>query len=107
MRDSSACHGTRFLGQRLGNSDKYTTAPPPVAFVFVFLSWRGSRALRGGNAYMDWGLCLTIGNARSGSFCGSESRMLHGSQTKSEIGMYIGLGTLLLIVLAIWFFRRA
>jgi hypothetical protein len=56
---------------------------------------------------MDWGLCLTIGNARSGSFCGSESRMLHGSQTKSEIGMYIGLGTLLLIVLAIWFFRRA
>ena len=56
---------------------------------------------------MDWVLCLTVGNARSGSFSGSESRMLDGSQTKSEIGMYIGLGTLLLIVLAIWLFRRA
>jgi hypothetical protein len=107
MRDSSACHETRSLGNRMVNGDKYTAAPSPVASVFDFLRWRGSRASRGGNAYMDWGLCLTIGNARSGSFCGSESRMMHGSQTKSEIGMYIGLGTLLLIVLAIWFFRRA
>ena len=107
MRDSSACHETRSLGNRMVNGDKYTAAPSPVASVFDFLRWRGSRASRGGNAYMDWGLCLTIGNARSGSFSGSESRMLDGSQTKSEIGMYIGLGTLLLIVLAIWFFRRA
>jgi len=56
---------------------------------------------------MDWVFCLTVKNSRSDSSSGSESRMLHGSQTKSEIGMYIGLGTLLLIVLAIWFFRRA
>jgi hypothetical protein len=33
--------------------------------------------------------------------------MLHAPQPKPEIGMYIGLGTLLLVVLVIWFFRRA
>jgi hypothetical protein len=37
----------------------------------------------------------------------SESRTLEQRQIKQEIAMYIGLGTLLLIVLAIWFFRRA
>jgi hypothetical protein len=56
---------------------------------------------------MDWVFCLTVENSCSGSSFGFESRMLHESQTKPEIGMYIGLGTLLLIVLAIWFFRRA
>jgi hypothetical protein len=59
------------------------------------------------NAYTDWVFCPTVENSPSDSFLGFESRMLDEPQTKPEIGMYIGLGTLLLVVLAIWFFRRA
>jgi hypothetical protein len=33
--------------------------------------------------------------------------MLNQRYVKQEIDVYIGLGTVLLIVLAIWFFRRA
>jgi hypothetical protein len=33
--------------------------------------------------------------------------MLNQFESKREIDMYIGLGTVLLVVLIIWFFRRA
>jgi len=56
---------------------------------------------------MDWVFRLTVENTRLHSWSGSESRMLSEPQTKQEIDMYIGLGTVLLIVLVIWFFRRA
>jgi hypothetical protein len=59
------------------------------------------------NAYTDWVFCPTVETSRSDSSSNAESCMLHEPQTQWENGMYIGLGTLLLIVLAIWFFRRA
>ena len=56
---------------------------------------------------MDWVFCLTVENSGPDSSSGSESRMLHEPRTKQEIDVYIGLGTVLLVVLIIWFFRRA
>lgn len=59
------------------------------------------------NAYSYWGFCPTSRTAARTPTLLPNRACFRRRKRQSEIAMYIGLGTLLLVILVIWFFRRA